>query len=261
MKTNTPNPLVPQGTFSEPKAKSNLRMTVFLIIAGHLVLISGLLMAGCKKTSTEPQPGEIPFPDLTNPPLTQTSNFPTPPPAIPTTPPPVEIPITPAPVVTTPPPVTHITGEVEREHTIVAKDTFSTLAKQYNVTVPAITAANPGVDSKRLKIGQKVKIPAPTAAKPAASAAPATGDSGEKIYVVKSGDKLINIATSHKTSVAAIKAANNLPTDRIKVGQKLKIPSKAAAAPATPTPAPFAAPTESLPFYTNALASPSPTTP
>lgn len=42
-------------------------------------------------------------------------------------------------------------------------------------------------------------------------------------YVVKHGDVLSRIATSHQTSVAAILKENDLPNDRIIVGQKLRI--------------------------------------
>jgi LysM repeat protein len=45
---------------------------------------------------------------------------------------------------------------------------------------------------------------------------------------VKSGDTLIKIASDHKTTVRALRTANNLRTDSIKVGQKLKIPVKMA---------------------------------
>ena len=47
-------------------------------------------------------------------------------------------------------------------------------------------------------------------------------------YVVKQGDVLSRIATSHQTSVAAILKENDLPNDRIIVGQKLRIPGAAA---------------------------------
>jgi LysM repeat protein len=61
-----------------------------------------------------------------------------------------------------------------------------------------------------------------------------SGVAGET-YTVKSGDSLTKIAKAHGTTVKAIKAENNLNTDHIKVGQKLKIPAKAeAAAPVAP---------------------------
>ena len=47
-------------------------------------------------------------------------------------------------------------------------------------------------------------------------------------YTVKKGDTLYRIATTHKVSVANLKAWNNLKTNTIKINQRLKInaPSK-----------------------------------
>jgi LysM repeat protein len=36
---------------------------------------------------------------------------------------------------------------------------------------------------------------------------------------------LTHIARTHKTTIAALKAANNLTSDKISIGEKLKIPS------------------------------------
>lgn len=63
-------------------------------------------------------------------------------------------------------------------HVIKSGETLAVVAKKYGVSVSALTKANPSVDSKRLKIGQKIKIPgrsgtpapAPAAAAPAAPA-------------------------------------------------------------------------------------------
>jgi peptidoglycan endopeptidase LytE len=69
-------------------------------------------------------------------------------------------------------------------------------------------------------------------------AAATTGTAAENLYVVKSGDTLSRIASAHGTTVTDLKAANGLRTDRIKVGDKLKLPaakSAPAAAPATAT--------------------------
>lgn len=44
------------------------------------------------------------------------------------------------------------------------------------------------------------------------------------VYVVKSGDTLARIARAHHTTVRAIKVANHLKSDRILVGEKLKLP-------------------------------------
>jgi LysM repeat protein len=196
-------------------------------------------MAGCKKTA-EPAPDDgsvIPSSWDTNtsslstnlPPVISTGTNVEFPPLLETSTPPVQLVNTNPPVDITPPPAQE---QGVREHTIVAKDSFYTLAKQYNVTTKAIQDANPGVDSKRLKIGQKIKIPAPTAPKAATTTSTVSSASGDqKIYTVKSGDRLSTIATREHTTVNAIKSANGLRTDRITVGQKLKIPVKAAAAP------------------------------
>jgi LysM repeat protein len=48
---------------------------------------------------------------------------------------------------------------------------------------------------------------------------------GGAVYLVKSGDTLSHIAKTCGTNVKALKSANDLDTDRIVVGQKLKIPT------------------------------------
>jgi peptidoglycan endopeptidase LytE len=48
----------------------------------------------------------------------------------------------------------------------------------------------------------------------------------ETTYQVKSGDSLEKIAAQNGTSVKVLKELNALPSDRIKIGQKLKLPAK-----------------------------------
>jgi LysM repeat protein len=65
-------------------------------------------------------------------------------------------------------------------------------------------------------------------------------------YTVKSGDSLTKIAGEFGVSVRNLRSANNLKTDKIVVGQKLKIPGKTgapASASTTPTSAPATTPT------------------
>jgi hypothetical protein len=82
-------------------------------------------------------------------------------------------------------------------------------------------------------------MPRPAPSRPASYTASPTV--GGNIYVVKKGDILGRIASQHGVKVADLKAANGLTSDTIRVGQKLKIPGKTAAAPA-PKPAPAPAP-------------------
>ena len=58
---------------------------------------------------------------------------------------------------------------------------------------------------------------------------------GEPVYTVKSGDNLTKIAAQYGVGLKALRAANGLKTDSIKVGQKLKIPAKVSAPVAPPT--------------------------
>jgi LysM repeat protein len=235
MKMNTPNPLVPQGTFPDSAAKSRTRIVVFAILAAHVVFVCVLLLQGCKRTTTEPTPPE----QTSLAPEPFTNNLVTPPTNL--APPLPETNIVVPPLTNEPPPLPPPAGP-EKEHTIVKGDNFYTLGKKYGVGYKAIAEANPGVNPNKLKIGDKIKIPAPKAKEGApsngggATAAP----SAEKTYTVKSGDTLMKIAKTHGVTIKALRSANNLRTDRIKVGDKLKIPAKASA----PAPAPGASSVE-----------------
>ena len=115
------------------------------------------------------------------------------------------------------------------EHVIVKGDTFYDLAKKYAVTMKALTDATPTVNPSRLQLNQKIVIPPPTAApgSTAGTATPVTNAaSGEITHKVVSGDTLIKIAAKYGVTVNAIRNANNLTSDRIVVGQPLKIPAK-----------------------------------
>jgi LysM repeat protein len=142
------------------------------------------------------------------------------------------------------------------EHKVKSGDTFGKMAKEYGVSSKAIISANPNLDPRRLKVGQSVLIPAPSKATGAPSAPSASarsaGSATTGTYVVKSGDSLTRIAAKHGTSVKALKSLNGLKTDRVNVGQKLKVPVKSA-----PEPAPASAPAPELPISPSFGTSPS----
>lgn len=48
-----------------------------------------------------------------------------------------------------------------RTHVVKSGDTPATIARQHNVKLEALQAVNPGLDPKRLKIGQSLTVPAP----------------------------------------------------------------------------------------------------
>lgn len=238
---NTPSPLVPQGTFPDSRGKSQIRLAVFTILALHGVLLSTLLIFGCKKApdqTASADGGGILTP-------TNTDIFAPPPPPMPLTPTVVGETATPAPAPTTSTvadthaaatPVTSLPAattspppalDAQREHVVLRGESFYVLAKKYSVSMKAIADANPGVDSARLKIGQKLVIPAPTPANSIETTANGVQltSSGEKMHVVKAGENLTVIARRHGVKVSDIQTANSLRTTQIRVGQKLRIPS------------------------------------
>ena len=134
---------------------------------------------------------------------------------------------TPGPVAASLPP-----AAVETQtYSVRRNDTFSSIGKRNGVSVNALLRANPTVDPKRLQIGMSINIPgsaaAPRAAAPrTAPASVSSGASGFTTYEVQPGDNLTVIARKHGTDVKKIQAANNMRNDRIKIGDKLKIPSR-----------------------------------
>jgi len=221
MNTNNPSPLVPQGSLLEQKNKGRARVkiAVFVVLAIHGIGLLALLMQGCKK---EPDASTQGATEMTNtaPPAFESTNLPvadTNPPTAPTN------------VETTPAPAAGVT-----EYTIAKGDTYGTISKKFHVTVKAITDANPGVEPTKLKIGQIIHIPAPAPTTASTGSTGTTGSEGAgagQIYTVKSGDSLSKLATEFGVTVKALRSANNLTTDKIVVGQKLKIPAKTASPP------------------------------
>jgi LysM repeat protein len=218
-----------------------VKIAVFFVLAIHGIGLMALLMQGCGQ-SKEPTASREAITNNAVPAFVEQTNPPVPPSNPPTVvTQPVTLPVTPEP----PPSVVAPAGTTE--YTIVKGDILSKIAKNSHVSVKAITDANPGLDPAKLKIGQKIHIPAPPVqgAPTVSGAAPAESASaaGEQVYTVKSGDNLTKIAVHHGMSVKALRAANGLKTDSIKVGQKLKVPAKtsvpaaATTVPAEPIPA------------------------
>ena len=229
---NNPNPFVPKGSLLEQQSqrRSRLKLAVFCVV---LVSVSGLvamLIQGCKReqpatdSNLAMDNSNPPPTDYMNPPPDTNSNVPVPPPMS-NPPSPIVVPPAPAPQV----PV----GAAGSEYIVVQGDTLGKIAKAKGVSLNALEAANSGVDSKKLKIKQKLVIPAATT--PGTGTTTATAETGSDIYVVKPGDTLTKIAKAHGTTINAIKAANpNVDPNHIKPNQKLKMPAKAEAAAPVP---------------------------
>lgn len=107
------------------------------------------------------------------------------------------------------------------------------------------------------RLPEPTVVPAPSrtpAASATASATPGASSSptptatpaAEVMYTVVSGDAMSLIADRFNTTAAAIRAANNLPNDDVRIGQVLKIP-RPTVAPSTPTPGPTVGPPRPTP--------------
>lgn len=114
--------------------------------------------------------------------------------------------------------------QVGSRHVVRPGETLSSIARRYGSSVRAIQQAN-RLSSHLIRIGQTLHIPAHRGTTGRAAGA-ATASPG--IHVVRSGDTLIGIARRYGASVAAIKAANGLSSDRIYPGQRLSIPASSA---------------------------------
>ena len=116
-------------------------------------------------------------------------------------------------------------GNSNVDYRIQAGDRLYSLAKQYGTKVSAIMEANPGLDPRKLRIGQAIRIPRAEVSTSVRSATPASSQvAGGRTYKVVRGDNLTKIARRHGISLGALRKANNLRSDRILVGQKLTIP-------------------------------------
>jgi LysM repeat protein len=233
----------PDSSLQAQKSQGRARVKVafFSVVAVHVAGLMALLMTqGCKREkpvdqTPPPEPNPAPMVETTNPPPPidnpiaggQTGMITNPPV------PPIAPPIAPPSV----PPATAATTE----YIVKSGDSFATIAKAHGTTWQAIQAANPNVDPKKLQINQKLMLPPPSATAPKTATATAPTN-GENIYTVKSGDTLIQLAKHYGTTTKAIKSLNGLTGDQIKVGQKLKIPTKAAPTTTPTTTEPTTAP-------------------
>ncbi|MFB3164826.1 LysM peptidoglycan-binding domain-containing protein [Neobacillus sp. 179-J 1A1 HS] len=117
------------------------------------------------------------------------------------------------------------------EYTVEKGDSLWKIATKYQTTVSELKKLN-NLNSDFLQVNQKLQVPAP--AQPVPTVAASTTASSTSVYVIKSGDYLGKIAKQFNTTVNDLKSLNGLTSDRIYMGQALKVPGKTE----TPTPAP-----------------------
>ena len=118
-------------------------------------------------------------------------------------------------------------------HTVKSGDTLYGISLKYNVSVAQIKQWN-NLTSDTIYVGQKLKVkngggtttptkPKPTKPTDNGNTNNNNNNQSTETYTVKSGDTLYGISLKHGVSVAQIKQWNNLTSDTIYVGQKLKV--------------------------------------
>jgi LysM repeat protein len=139
-----------------------------------------------------------------------------------------------------------------RTYTVKKGDSLWKIAKAEGVSMTDLAQANSLTKTSVLKIGQQLQLPAATTANsvniatgavaPSPAAPAISGDvaASPDLYVVKSGDSLWKIAKSNGSTVKAIKEANQMSGDSLKVGQKLRVPASSPVVAASAATAPAA---------------------
>jgi membrane-bound lytic murein transglycosylase D len=112
-------------------------------------------------------------------------------------------------------------------YTIKYGDTLSALSRHYGVSVDLIQGANPGLQSRYLKIGAQIRVPA---FKDVAVYTGKEGDDGKTLvfegtHLVKKGETLWAIALAYDVDPAALAEANGMGlNDLLREGRSLKTP-------------------------------------
>ena len=96
-------------------------------------------------------------------------------------------------------------------YTVKSGDSLWSISRKFGVTVNELKKVN-NLPSNLLSIGQNLIIPGKK------------NNTSSNEYVVKKGDTLYGIANKYNVSIDNLKSYNNLSTDSLSIGQKIKIP-------------------------------------
>jgi peptidoglycan endopeptidase LytF len=124
-------------------------------------------------------------------------------------------------------------------HTVLAGDSFYTIAKKYNIQLETLMNANPNMDPQNLLIGSRVCVPGVTSAEPpeeVVTPPPPPPDSElvcDGIYhTVVAGDSFYKIAKKYQVKLNDIINANkHLDPLNLQIGSKVCVPKATASTP------------------------------
>lgn len=111
-------------------------------------------------------------------------------------------------------------------HQVVAKDTYYSIARRYNVVPKDVMNFN---DSKFLQIGVIIKVPTNVPFSGTQNQSPIAPNGSDDMladHIVQKKENLNMLAEKYGTTVNEIKRVNNLNSINLQIGQVLKIPGK-----------------------------------
>lgn len=113
-------------------------------------------------------------------------------------------------------------ARASRTYRVQPGDTVYQIAQWHGISLQSLIACNQLTQADTILPRQVLFLPPPTTLV------------DEDLYTVQKNDDLSGIAKKYQTSVGWLRQRNNLTSDRIYVGQWLKVPAKAAATPSSP---------------------------
>jgi len=111
-------------------------------------------------------------------------------------------------------PYTAPEGIISNTYIVQKGDTLYGIAQKLGTTVDELKKLN-NLTNNNLSIGQVLRIPTEV-----------IYEGEEKLYTVKAGDTLYQIAKNNNITVEELKSLNNLTSDALSIGQLLKLPSQ-----------------------------------
>ena len=128
-------------------------------------------------------------------------------------------------------------GNNNRQHTVVAGDTISKIARDNDISLDALLAANPQITNPNaIAVGQVIDLPVQSTTSDSATStpvytgpgsSPGTGGLSNSQYTVVAGDTFSRIARDNNVTLASLIAANPQISNvnSISIGQLINIPA------------------------------------